>query len=405
MKPTLLLVLDTRSEKKSGKYPVKLRITYNRKSKYIATGYDMVESEWANLNGGDKLSRKEKEIKETLIGIQGKAQGVIDDMKFFNFVAFDKLFYKNRTSEGTLFNQYEEYIKRLTEEERLGTASSYQCSLNSLKEYKAKIDFEQVTPEFLNGYEKWMTGKDKSVTTVGIYLRALRTIFNEAISAGLIAKEMYPFGKRKYEIPSGRNIKKALTLVDVNKIFKFKTPKGSTAQRSKDFWMFCYLCNGINIKDILLLKFKNLAGDHIEFVRAKTQRSTKTNQKPISIYLLPETKQIIERWGNPDRLPDSYIFPILSNEMTAEKQRAVIQQFTKTVNKYIQRIASDLKIEKHVTTYTARHTFSTVLKRSGASTEFISEALGHSNKKTTESYLDSFEKETQKEYAKKLVAF
>jgi len=64
-----------------------------------------------------------------------------------------------------------------------------------------------------------------------------------------------------------------------------------------------------------------------------------------------------------------------------------------------------LKLEKHVTTYTAWHTFSTVLKRSGASTEYISEALGQSNKKTTESYLDSFEQDTQKEFAKKLLGF
>lgn len=53
----------------------------------------------------------------------------------------------------------------------------------------------------------------------------------------------------------------------------------------------------------------------------------------------------------------------------------------------------------------ARHTFSTILKRSGASTEFIGEALGHSSKKTTESYLDSFEQDAQKEFAKKLLEF
>ncbi len=64
-----------------------------------------------------------------------------------------------------------------------------------------------------------------------------------------------------------------------------------------------------------------------------------------------------------------------------------------------------LGIEKKVTTYVARHTFSTVLKRSGTSTEFIQEALGHTNMKTTENYLDSFEKEMKKEYASKLLSF
>jgi integrase/recombinase XerD len=68
-------------------------------------------------------------------------------------------------------------------------------------------------------------------------------------------------------------------------------------------------------------------------------------------------------------------------------------------------IAKNLGIEKKITTYVARHTFSTVLKRSGASTEYIQEALGHVDSKTTESYLDSFESEVKREYANRLLEF
>ncbi len=57
------------------------------------------------------------------------------------------------------------------------------------------------------------------------------------------------------------------------------------------------------------------------------------------------------------------------------------------------------------TTYVARHTFSTLLKRTGASAEYIQEALGHTDIKTTENYLNSFEKEIKKELANKLIAF
>lgn len=45
----------------------------------------------------------------------------------------------------------------------------------------------------------------------------------------------------------------------------------------------------------------------------------------------------------------------------------------------MKKIRKKVGIEKSVTTYVARHTFSTVMKRSGASTEFIQEALGHTN--------------------------
>ncbi len=87
------------------------------------------------------------------------------------------------------------------------------------------------------------------------------------------------------------------------------------------------------------------------------------------------------------------------------RQYELIELFIASINDWMRKIRKKLGIEKNITTYVARHTFSTVMKRSGASTEFIQEALGHTNIKTTESYLDSFEKEVKKEFAGKLIAF
>ncbi len=71
----------------------------------------------------------------------------------------------------------------------------------------------------------------------------------------------------------------------------------------------------------------------------------------------------------------------------------------------MRKIGIALGLERRLTTIVSRHSFSTQLKRSGASTEFIQESLGHTDKKTTENYLDSFENEMKKEFAKKLSAF
>jgi site-specific recombinase XerD len=81
------------------------------------------------------------------------------------------------------------------------------------------------------------------------------------------------------------------------------------------------------------------------------------------------------------------------------------KSFVRFINDWMKVILNKIGIDKKCTTYVARHTFSTVLKRSGASTEFIQEALGHCDIKTTENYLDSFEKETKKEFSSRLSAF
>jgi site-specific recombinase XerD len=108
--------------------------------------------------------------------------------------------------------------------------------------------------------------------------------------------------------------------------------------------------------------------------------------------------------GQPSLIEDAYIFPHIKLGMAAETQQAIIKQLTKTVNKYMKKIAQELKIDKDCTTYFARHSFATVLKRSGAKIELISELLGHSSVLTTSSYLDSFEKEFIQEQTNVLTA-
>ena len=160
-----------------------------------------------------------------------------------------------------------------------------------------------------------------------------------------------------------------------------------------------------NMKDVALLKYKDLQGDFIVFERAKTERARRSSPKQITIYITAEMREIIENRGNQRKSADEYIFPILERGVSATRKEKLIHQFIKNTNKWTKRIAEKPEIPFKVTTYTARHSFSTVLKRSGASTEFISEALGHTDVKTTESYLDSFENDMEKQFASQLSMF
>ena len=71
----------------------------------------------------------------------------------------------------------------------------------------------------------------------------------------------------------------------------------------------------------------------------------------------------------------------------------------------MKKIGQHLEIDIPLTTYVARHSFATILKRSGAPIEFISESLGHQDLKTTENYLDSFEDDTKLKYQNILLDF
>ncbi|MBL0337527.1 MAG: tyrosine-type recombinase/integrase [Chitinophagaceae bacterium] len=136
-------------------------------------------------------------------------------------------------------------------------------------------------------------------------------------------------------------------------------------------FMFSYFASGINMKDILRLKYANIDGEYIRFVRAKTHRTNRSNSTSISFHLADELAGIITRLGNSNNKPDNHIFPVLTEGITPEKELADVQQFIQMVNKYLKKIAEQVGIEKKVTTYFARHSFATVLKKSGVSPLFI----------------------------------
>ena len=51
------------------------------------------------------------------------------------------------------------------------------------------------------------------------------------------------------------------------------TAKRDADEVAFDYWVFSFISNGMNFKDIALLKYGNINGDFIEFRRAKTKRT------------------------------------------------------------------------------------------------------------------------------------
>lgn len=400
---TVNAFIDKYHPQKDGNCKVSIRVTYQRKKRYYPTSLSVKATDFERLMTAKRRSEADKILHNEIHAFEGKAIQAVKDLgEVFTFSKFEDIYLNNREAPESISFGFDKYVEELQNEKRIGTAVSYQVAKASIESYKKGLKFADISPALLRNYESWMLDAGKSKTTVGIYLRSLRTIFNRAS----IDKSLYPFGegKGKYSIPVGKNIKKALTLQEIAKIFHY-TPIPKTGEAmAKDYWIFIYLCNGLNVKDLCLLKRKNITENVLKYERAKTKRSKKENDE-IIVSLKNEAKEIIVKWGQPSISPESYVFPHLQKGMTAERERQVIQQLTKTINKYMKRIAKKLEINKEVTTYFARHSFATVLRNSGASMEFISEALGHSDMKTTKSYLAGFEQETIHKTTDALTAF
>lgn len=389
-KVTAAPVIDRAHPRKDGTCSIYIRVTFQRKKKEYPIGFSLSPIDFDRIINAKRRKGDEVKLYNRIISFHSKALSIIETLPIFTFNLFEKLYLTNTQAADTIKSGFESHINDLNQQNRIGTASSYQTALNSLEKFKNGMRYADITPELLQRYEHFMLNNGKSRTTVGIYLRSLRAIINLAD----IDRKIYPFGngKNKYSIPASKNVKKALERAEIKKIFDYQVESGSKKAMAKDYWIFIYLCNGINVKDFCLLRYKDIHPEILYYERAKTIRSKSVNE-PITVSLKTVAKEIIIRWGQKKINPETFVFPHLTDKMDANKQRRVYQQLTKTINKYMKQIACELQITKPVTTYSARHSFATILKNSGQSTEFISEALGHSNVKTTKMYLDSFEKE------------
>lgn len=398
------IILETRKSRKDGRHPVVLRLTYKRKRKYYTVQdpkgkYIALTTEEFKKVNGEKPRGKYKELSIYFATFEQKAIDLIDSMKVFSFTDFEQRYFDKVSAY--LIKSLKQYAIELRSQARISTAVTVECTGNSLHKFinDKDIHFESITPKFLKEYERWMLNRNASLTTVGIYARNIRTVFNIAINQGTAKSEFYPFtGKNSYQIPKGRNIKKALTQQEVSKLASFEIELPNQ-RRYRDYWVLSYLCNGMNIKDIALLKFKNLTENSIQFIRAKTERESRKDLKNIVVPLTPKINEIIERWRNQNKEPEQLIFPILELNMSPQEQYKKIQLTVGYINDVMKELAIKAGIDKPVTTYTARHSFATVLKRSGANISFISESLGHKSLQTTESYLADFEIEEKQKWA------
>jgi integrase len=383
---TISIVYDTRRTKEDLTFPVKIRVTHLRDSFYYSSGINLTEDEWKILPTTKKKS---------LIDTRELIQLAFDKVKHhvieltqnegFSFAGLNIRLKSGK--QNSVISEFISKIDMLEKEGRPGTASAYRCAKNSIEKFtKVNLKFSDITVDWLKRYEKHMIADERSMATVAIYMRAIRAILND--NKGFITPAQYPFGRGKYEIKKGSGRKMALTLSQINEILKIKLPTPE-ARKYRDLWYFSFLCNGINVNDMLRLKYSNIENGEILFARGKTVR-TNPNQKEIRATLLPEMDAIIIKYGNPDKSSDNYIFPFLTEGMTPVEIRVRVQDVTRRINLRMKKIGEALGYGS-ISTYNARHSYASILKHNNVNISFISESLGHSDLKTTETYLASFD--------------
>ncbi len=378
---SVFVVLDRRRAKKSGLFPVKVEVVYKRTQKYYPTGQDMSATEWESFP--DRTNSSVTEIIEDLFWqIRSEVESLVRSGNF-SFPVLDSRL--GRGGRRTVNNLLVTMMEQFKAEDRVNSFYRCRSTLKSIERFSGKnIPLADITVDWLRKCEKFWFSEGKNQTTVSIYMKTLKTAMKLALRDGLIKEQAFPYGHGRYVIHSGSGRRLALSKTSIKKIMMYHgDPK---LEKFRDLWLFSYLCNGINFMDMLYLKYNNVVGNEIWFVRSKTRYSS-SGDKQIKAVFTPEMRMIVARWGNIyDGNKDTYLFKYASEWDDAFDAASKVRKVIAQCNRALAKIAAEIGIPKF-TTYSARHSFATVLKWNGADISFISESLGHSNLIITENYL------------------
>ena len=377
---------------KNGKSPLFLRFTHERKNKFISLGIAIFPEHWDNESQKISPDCPENSTLNSLIREkQGEYLKQIQRLEILEIeVNFDTLFgAKSKRINCTLQEFFTQTIDKLQLFGKHNTVSKYRSTLSLLKQYhKIDIKFEDIDVTFIRDFEAFLRQNGNNNNTIATRISNLKAIYNKAVTEDIFIPVSNPFSKYKVGSLWTKTRKRAINKEDVLKLKELELSEGNSfyLHFARDIFLFSYYMAGINFKDIATLQYADIQNDRMHYSRSKTS-------KEMNCHIIPEAKRIIDKHFKPNSTDDDYIFPILNRNIHISEQQIHnrIHKVLGKVNTNLKTLSTKIGLKTPLTTYVARHTFATVLKRSGVNIAIISESLGHSDLATTQIYLDSFE--------------
>lgn len=380
--------------------PLMLRVTKDRKPKYVSLGISVNPVHWDFSKNQPKTECPNREYIEILIAdkIKEYSAKIIElkatNQEFTSTSLVEKVSVKH-TNRKTVEDVFQEYMTSLIKSGRKSYSLSIKQLYNSLIEFNHSLDFyfSVMDVAWLKRYELFLRERQLAENTIGIRFRTLRAVYNVAIEEDAVSSDCYPFKKFKVSRLHQDTVKRALTKVDIERVLQFQS-SNRYMRFPIDIFTFTYYCGGINFKDIAHLTKANLIDGRLIYKRQKTK-------KLIKIPLQPQALALIKKYHDTE---SPYLFPILSPLHITDEQKANrIHKVITKVNDRLKQIGKTLNLPITLTTYVARHSQATVMKKAGVSTAVIREIMGHSSERVTQIYLDSFDNEQINEAMKNLL--
>ena len=268
---------------------------------------------------------------------------------------------KNNRSSDVSFESFSiSAIKR--SHRKVGTKNNLLGTLKVLNEFCTGYTWEDLTYMFLRDFELWLLDRGAAVNTVAKHLQNVRTMINEAISAGYMHADADPF--KQFTIKHEKVPHRFLNPEELKKMENVKVD-GKLAHVRDAFLFCCY--TGLRYSDFCHLNkeyFQKIKGK--DWLMIQTEKTGYDLKIPLYLVFGGKALDILSRY------PSINEFTRIGCNADTNRHLATLQKLA--------------KIKTRTTFHTARHTCATLLCHQGVPITTVQKILGHTKLTTTQLY-------------------
>ena len=418
--PTVRLLLDKRakSKGKDGKYPLVMRIGHQSTSRNIPFDLHLLPEQFdenaLSLSGILNSVRNTKRIQKKLSEVDLWVDENKAEIKLWSIgklkEEIERRFF-NKQSVLQVLVHGAKVLHRFYLEEKFSTVDSYEDALKMLVKYQMKLKRENdrlqiktlfnksaekswevlesyqlydmpikaFNTEFAEDFKAYMAARGISRNSISIHLRSLQSILNKAERSYVELKGHKPLeGIRK---TSTSNAPVVLLPDEIKLLRETDFERGTSKFHVINYFLFMFGNMGMNFFDLALARVRQFDGERFNYTRKKTE----TEGDFFSIKQSEETLRIIAYYSK-GKSQEEYLFPLIPEDTPAHRIHRVKKDKAHWFNKHMKQIAQSLEIEKNITTYTARDTWTNLGLQMGIDIRKISSGLGHSSVQVTEKH-------------------
>lgn len=394
---SIKLILRTNKIDQAGHSPLYIRLIKDRKTKFVAVGVKLKESEWDDEKQRVKKNHPNSARMNASISQKvADAEAQVADLeRKVKSVSANKL--KEAIKGKDIPNFFEFSNRRCENIKGSVSISTYRNYIMYLKKFEdwvgtKNLHFDEITVTLLKDYLGYMGNTLKNGNTTQRYsIMILAIMFKEAIKEDIIPEYMYPFSKLSLKKDPTKRMYlnkeqiEALSILELN----------DKSELARDLFIFAIYAGGLRFSDVIELQYKHFNTEENRI--KKTIRKTKREHQ----FKIGNTALgILNKYFKSEADKEDFIFPVVVDKKKFLEDEEFRYDFIETSNHsnnfQLNRLGKQIELPFSLSFHLSRHSFATTALNNGMRIEHVSKLMDHSDIRTTQIYAKILNEELDK---------